>query len=166
MKKLLTLFLVLTSITSAGLSVNAAEIPLDTIKALAQERNANAVHTLCFRYSYGYGGATKDHEQAYFWCNKSVQEYNNNSSITLLAELYYLGNYVEQNYQVAFSFYEKAALLGHSHAQKVLYVMYSEGQGVEQSDTLAEYWINKSATGGDAQAKRIVKQLSQQQASQ
>lgn len=159
MKKLLVLPLFfLAGCTSTGFIAKIADVPFDEVRVLAKKGNERAIHALCYRYSYGKGGAPKHSEKAYLWCNKSAQN-DNNSGITLLAELYYLGRYVDQDYQKAFSLYEVAALADHFHAQKMLYHMYTEGEGVEKNPELAKYWIKKSASNGSRQAKRIIKAL-------
>lgn len=54
-----------------------------------------------------------------------------------LATMYYNGDSVKQNNELAFSWYQKAADLGDKNAMANLGWMYDLGRGVSQSDTMA-----------------------------
>lgn len=131
---------------------------IDDIRKLANQGNPDAIHELCYRTIYGYGGAVKNYEEAYQWCQKGAQT-GNNSSQTLLAELYLHGNYVKQDYSKAFQLYKSAAMSGHRHAQFILYFMYSKGHGTDKDDELAQFWLNQSASSGYKHAIKLRDQL-------
>ena len=69
-----------------------------------------------------------------------------------VANCYYLGRGVEQDYNKAAEFHTKAANLGYANSQEVLGEMYMEGKGVEQNYTQAAYWLNKSCENGERSA--------------
>ena len=53
-----------------------------------------------------------------------------------------------KDYQTAFLLFSTAAENGDAEAQCYLYTMYKNGLGVEQSDELAEKWLDESANQG------------------
>lgn len=127
----------------------------EDVTELALQGDPEAIHALCYRYSYGYDGAAKDYDKAFDWCQKSAMNVNS-SSITLLAELFYMGRGTEQNYEAAFQLYNVAAELGHNHAQLMLYIMHYQGKGTKKDKGLANYWLTKSAHNGNKQALRLI----------
>ncbi len=66
-----------------------------------------------------------------------------------------LGNFAfqQQRYNDAFQWFNKAALQGDKEAQYQLSQMFSNGQGVEQSDILALNWMQKAASTGFGKAE-------------
>ncbi len=66
-----------------------------------------------------------------------------------------LGNFAfqQQRYEDASQWFTKAALQGDKEAQYQLSQMFSNGQGVEQSDILALNWMQKAASNGFAKAE-------------
>ncbi|WP_144394381.1 tetratricopeptide repeat protein [Pleionea sediminis] len=155
MNRYILLLLILTGCASSPGEREILNMPLSNIWPLAELGNKNAMHALCYRHLYGEDGAQKDYEIAYEWCKKSAEK-GHNSSLTLIAEMYYLGLYIEQDYAKAFEYYQKAANLGHDHAQLVLYVMYEKGQGIEKNLVKAKQWLKRSARNGNVQAKRLL----------
>ena len=137
---------------------NIRAMSVDQVRKYAAQGNPYAIHDLCYRTIYGYDGATKNYKEAYSWCKKGANA-GNNSSQTLLAELYYLGNYVKKNLSKSFQLYKTAAESNHMHAQYILYFMYSRGQGTNKDDALAQYWLNRSASSGYPNAIKEVKRL-------
>ncbi|NVJ60536.1 MAG: sel1 repeat family protein [Gammaproteobacteria bacterium] len=131
-------------------------MPVSDVLPLAEEGDSNAMHALCYRYLYGEDGAQKNYETAFKWCEKSALT-GQSSSLTLLAEMYYLGQYVKRDYDKAFTYYKKAAGKDHNHAQFMLFVMYNSGQSVEKDIKKAEYWIKRAARNGNPQAQKILR---------
>ena len=82
------------------------------------------LHKLCYAYSYGESGYVKSYDEAFKWCTLAA-ETNQSSSLTLLAELYTLGNGTDKNLFKAGSLYENAAAQGHPHAQLMVYLVYN-----------------------------------------
>ena len=61
-------------------------------------------------------------------------------------EAYYFGtDTVQQNYKNAFTWYQRAALQGHSFAQCQLGLMYREGRGTTKDEKKAFDWFMKAA---------------------
>ena len=154
MRYLLFFSFLLIGCVSKPMSSSIIDMSFEEVSKLAVEGNLEAAHALCYRYSYGYDGAPKNHEKAYEWCNRSSTS-GNSSSITLLAELFFLGNGTTQSFEKAVQLYTLAAKFGHSHAQLMLYVMHSEGKGTVKNHKIAKYWLSKSAKNGNKQAMKL-----------
>jgi len=69
-----------------------------------------------------------------------------------LASRYKTGQGVQQDYEQAFSWFQKAALQGAAPAQLNLGQMYAEGKGVEANMDQAKLWLGKAAKQGDNRA--------------
>ncbi|WP_434779079.1 tetratricopeptide repeat protein [Neisseria sp. Ec49-e6-T10] len=61
-----------------------------------------------------------------------------------------------QNFDQAFSWFEKAAKNGDSDAQYVIGLMYYQADGVKQDLEKAFEWFRKSAKQGNGLAKEIL----------
>ena len=70
-----------------------------------------------------------------------------------LAEMYYKGEGVTQDYTKAFEWYSKAAAQGNSDAQVNLGDMYYTGDGVAKDYTKAFEWFTKAAEQNNADAQ-------------
>ena len=105
-----------------------------------KEFSGAELHKLCYSYSYGENGYTKNHKEAFKWCT-SAAEANQSSSLTLLAELYTLGNGTDKNLIKAGELYEKAAAQGHLHAQLMVYLVYNYYAVDESTDQQKELGI-------------------------
>ena len=70
-----------------------------------------------------------------------------------LGERYYHGNGVEQNYQKALEWYERAASQGFEEAISSIGYMYSQGKGVRQNNEKAVEWYSKAANKGYAKGQ-------------
>lgn len=73
-----------------------------------------------------------------------------------LAESYRVGDGVDQNWEQATAWYEKASVQGYTPAQLLLGKLYYEGIGVEKDGEQAFYWLSKAAQQGSATAIRCV----------
>jgi hypothetical protein len=62
-----------------------------------------------------------------------------------LAERYYKGDGVKQNYTQAAHWYKKLAETGVANAQLTLALMYIKGNGVEKNDEQAVHWLTQAA---------------------
>jgi len=76
-----------------------------------------------------------------------------------LAELYRLGNGVEQSETYAVKWLRKAAEQDHSSAQCRLGFAYMDGKGVEKDYALAEKWFRKSAKNGNPVAEGFLETI-------
>ncbi|MGB1298035.1 MAG: hypothetical protein ACPG8A_07155 [Psychrobium sp.] len=81
----------------------------------------DSAHNACYAYSYGYNGVGKDYEKAFKWCGIGHEIEENNSSTTLLAELYFFGYGVDKDLKMALDLYADAAFSGHNHAAAMFY---------------------------------------------
>ena len=70
-----------------------------------------------------------------------------------LGAMYYYGHGVEQSYEKALEWLQKAAEQGFARAQYSLGCMYDKGTGVEQSDEKTAEWVLKAAEQGLARAQ-------------
>jgi TPR repeat protein len=66
----------------------------------------------------------------------------------IIADYYYKGKRLPQNYHEAARWYSLAAEQGFPYAQTRLGLLYSEGHGVEQSDSKASEWFTIGAKQG------------------
>lgn len=67
-------------------------------------------------------------------------------------KIYHDGVGVNQSYETARSYYERAAKLGSTDAQLNLGYLYFVGQGVKQNFVTAREWYEKAAVAGDTSA--------------
>ena len=77
-------------------------------------------------------------------------------AMSLLGQMHYNGQGVEQNYKLAIYWYRKAAEQGDDKSQHALGYLYAKGQGVGQDYKLAEYWSRKAAEQGHASSQSIL----------
>ncbi len=115
------------------------------------ESEIKLMHSYCYKNLYGNLVTNANYSIAYKWCAMSA-EHGYPKSLTLLAEMYYLGLYVEQNYQHAHDYYLMAADKNNAHAQWMLYDIYSNGLGREASELEAKEWLFKAASSGHERA--------------
>ncbi len=120
--------------------------PIAQVESYGVKRNYEAAHAACYRYIYGQG-APLDYDKAFKWCSIAAEDMGA-SSLTLLAELYYLGNGVPQDKSKSFSLYKQAADMGHMHAQLMVFFHYVSGWGIEQNSRMALHYLNKSVSQG------------------
>lgn len=73
---------------------------------------------------------------------------NNLPEIITLANNYYKGNGVKQDYKQAFYWYKKAAELGSTAVETRLAYMYFNAQGTDKNVDAANYWYKKAAVNG------------------
>src|SRR5471032_2588092 len=70
-----------------------------------------------------------------------------------IAEAYYLGKGVDQDFKLAAQWYEKLAKQGDVRAQTSLGLIYARGYGVEKNMQLALKWLNLAAIQRDPGAQ-------------
>ena len=98
----------------------------------------------------------KLYQQAAEWYLKAAVQGNVQAQFNL-ANKYYEGKGVEQNFKEAFKWYKKAAEQGHSQAQFNLGCMYGRGEGVKKDYSEANKWIYKAALQGNIEAQNLLK---------
>jgi TPR repeat protein len=79
--------------------------------------------------------------------------------MTNIGVLYHNGKGVQQDYQQARQWYEKAVAAGDAAAMTYIGVLYHNGNGVDRDYKQARHWYEKAATAGNADAKERLKNL-------
>lgn len=72
------------------------------------------------------------------------------------ADMYYSGVSISKNLAVAFQLYHTLALKGNVSCQNKVGLMYTDGEGTEQSDKEALIWLNKAVNNGCEEAMTII----------
>jgi uncharacterized protein len=134
----------------------------ETARHPATSVDAQVEHTLCYSFLYGANGAPKDPEQALPHCEEGAR-LNVPSSVTLLAEMNYVGQAVPKDLIRARSLYERAAGLGHSHAQFMAGYMCWRGDGGPVDLQAAQRYLRAAANNGNEQAKKYLPALEHNQ---
>lgn len=91
--------------------------------------------------------------------NIALAERNDAYSQALLGDRFYYGNGVEQSYQKAAVWFEKAAQQGEPMSQYNLAGCYETGRGVNKNKEKALDWYRKAAMQGFREAKRAVRRI-------
>jgi TPR repeat protein len=116
-------------------------------------------HAACYAYSYGENGAGTNYEKALRYCREGSLD-GNNSSMTLLAELYYFGNGTPKDVESARHYYEMAAALGHPHAQVMVFLIFNRdlyhSSSCEQKLRGLEYLREAAAHGFEKAVELLV----------
>jgi len=76
-----------------------------------------------------------------------------------LADMYYTGNGLKQDYTQAFLWYRRAAQQGNMNAQYKLGNIYLMGEGIEQDDVQAAQWYERAAEQGHEAARHNYENL-------
>lgn len=79
-----------------------------------------------------------------------------------LAFMYFNGDGVENDDEIAARWFEQAALAGHSGAQDILAYMYLNGRGVAADPVQAYAWYSLAAENGVFLANKIITMLEQE----
>ncbi len=122
---------------------------LPEIIAAAQKNSADAIYLLG-RYHQAQGDDSYDeyaYGQARILYEKAI-ELGSLDAIYELAELYYYGNGVEQDYEKSFSLYNNPKLDNHPEAIFSRAVQYDSGEGVEQDYEQSFALFNQAAELG------------------
>ena len=118
----------------------------------------------------------QDYKKAVYWYEKGLKQekhlvakYGEENEKELfvpaqynLAQCYYEGDGVEQNYEKAVYWYTKAAKLGDADAQNNLGNCYQNGEGVEQDYEKAVHWYRKAAKQGNQEAQKRLNEINKQ----
>lgn len=122
---------------------------LPEIIAAAKKNNPDAIYLLG-RYYQAKGDESYDeyaYGQARILYEKAI-ELGSTNAIYELAELYYYGNGVEQDYEKSFSLYNDPKLDNHPEAIFSRAVQYDSGEGVDQNYEQSFALFNQSAELG------------------
>lgn len=96
--------------------------------------------------------APGDHSESLRWL-KRLAASNDSSALNSLGNMYYSGDTVLQNYDLAFEYYKKSAHLGNMNGQFNLAMSYGSGMGVAQDVDAAREWCLKAALKGLPEAE-------------
>ena len=116
----------------------------------AENGNIQAITQVGLMYYNGIG-TTVDYEKAFFWFNTGFTVFHRNAPLLYtLAEMYFYGRGVEQNYSEALHFYHMAYGNGRNiNAAFRLAEMYEYGYGVEIDNQRALNYYTDSAEHGN-----------------
>lgn len=117
--------------------------------------DVNVAHHACYSYSYGENGFEINYQKAYEWCSIAAN-LGNSSAQTLLAELYFYGNGVEQDLYKASAYYELAAFKSHPHAQLMYFLVNNVYLAGESSQEAKEKGINFLRVSAESGYKKAI----------
>lgn len=124
----------------------------DFLSALKAAEKGHEISQFAVGRHYLHGdGVTQNTEKAKYWFKKVIEQNGEMLDYAMLA----LGDAYKESkdYQNAFLWYSKSAVLNNMIAQCQLGSLYMSGQGVEQNYFDGKKWIEKSANQGWAQAE-------------
>ncbi len=101
-----------------------------------------------------------DLQNALIWYKRAALA-GNRSAQAILAQLYYLGKGITQDFDLARNFYRKSALQGDSQSAYNLAIMYRTGKGGDINTEEAFAWFSIASRMGNTQAKPHLIELSQ-----
>ena len=116
------------------------EVPLDELRALAEQGDAEGQLNLGYRYSVGQG-VSQDYAEAVRWYRLAAGQGNATAQYNLGVR-YDNGEGVPLDYAEAVRWYRFAAEQGVVFAQIGLGSMYASGEGVPQNDVDAHMWFD------------------------
>lgn len=100
-------------------------------------------------YEDGSNGVSKNLEYAFFYYQKSVENFGYLAGYLALSRMYYHGRGVTQNFCKAFEYYSHIAQdSGHLVACFMLGRMYQRGEGVEKDVKQAREWYGRAIVQG------------------
>ena len=116
------------------------EVPLDELRALAEQGDAEGQLHIGYRYSVGQG-VSQDYTEAVRWYRLAADQGNATAQYNLGVR-YDNGEGVPLDYGEAVRWYRLAADQGVAFAQIGLASMYASGEGVPQNDVEAHMWFD------------------------
>jgi hypothetical protein len=148
MKRTLLFVLALAVIPVA---VDAQNLELEQIRALAEQGYADAQYNLGIMYADGRGVPQDDAEALRWW--RLAAEQGGAEAQYNLGNMYADGRGVPQDDAEALRWWRLAAEQGGAEAQFNLGIMYADGRGVPQDDVEAVRWYRLAAEQGLADAQ-------------
>lgn len=130
-----------------------AQQPLDELRELAEQGDAEAQFNLGYRYVAG-DGVPQDGAEALRWWRAAANQAHAGSRVAL--GVMYAGGQlgIPQDEAEAARWFRLAADQGKATAQRYLGLMYADGQGVPQDDVAAYMWLELAASGTHPDARR------------
>ncbi len=121
-----------------------SELPLDELRALAEQGDAKAQRRLGFMCQFGRG-VPEDDTEAVRWYRLAADQ-GDVTAQSILGNMYFNGEGVPEDDAEAVRWYRLAAEQGVASAQFNLGVMYTNGGGVPQDFVEAHMWANLAAS--------------------
>ena len=131
--------------------IDVTELPLATLRELAEAGDAEAQTELGWRYEDGRG-VRQDDAEAVRWYRRAAEQGQARAQNNL-GDMYHDGRGVVQDYGDAVRWFRRAADQGYALAQIYLGYMYREGRGVSQDHGEAVRWFRRSAEQGNARGQ-------------
>lgn len=129
----------------------------------AGENDYQEIEDRCFGYRYADDGYPTDPAMALEWCQESAL-LGSSGAQAVLAELFYSGTGVEQDYQKALYWYTLAANARQAQAALSLFYMYFQGLGITRDNTTAFDYLSKAAALGSADAREMLMEFTDEPA--
>jgi TPR repeat protein len=140
----------LCSLLASAPAQTQARAP-DPLLRQALSGDKDAQHDLCYAYLYGEEGRRRSYRKAYRWCSAAAAA-GVPSALTLLAEMHYLGQHVDESPGMARQFYLIAAEQGHVHAQFMLgHIALQDPRNPDRAQFCR--WMQASAAQGYPKAR-------------
>lgn len=133
------------------------DLPIDELRALAEEGNSLAQASLGIRYFYGED-VEIDYAEAFKWFQKASDQ-DNFMGQNGLANCYRSGAGTNKDETRAFELFLKSAQQGYAPAQYNLGVCYAIGSGIQLDNQKAIEWMQKAADQGMQQAIDALKTM-------
>jgi hypothetical protein len=130
-----------------GVEFNDSE-EMNCYKAAADLGNQEAI----VHYAYKQFYRIRNHEEAYTYIQKALNNDAKGEAHYLLGLLYYHGRGTERNYEKSYASHVESANRGNSDAMFELYVYHSQGIGCERDPQKAFEWNTKAAGRGHYRA--------------
>lgn len=150
MNRLRVYFLFLLVLALYGCAIGRGGVPLEDLRAKANQGDPAAQFQLGVAYDEGRGVA-KDQREAVAWYRKSSEQ-DYAAAQNSLGSMYQYGEGVLQDNSEAVRWYQKAADQGYGEGYTNLGYMYDTGLGVKQDKTKAIILYQRGADTGSLNA--------------
>ncbi len=131
--------------------IDVTELPIATLRELAEAGDAEAQTELGERYEHGRG-VEQDYGTAVSWFRRAAEQ-GYAPGQAALGWMYGAGQGVAQDDVEAARWDRRAAQQGNARGQNNLGIMYATGRGVQRDDAAAVRWYRRAAEQGHAVAQ-------------
>lgn len=129
------------------------ELALKCLKRAAEKNVASALNDLAVCYANSIGISAEEATAESVKLFMRAAQLGDAKAQNNLANYYYFGTAIAQDYERAFYWYSKSANQGNAAAQSTLALCYLEGLGVDRNPELAVAWLKPAAEAGDVEAQ-------------
>jgi L,D-transpeptidase catalytic domain/Sel1 repeat len=157
------LFVFEESMQMAVARLLAMDVKLAELRRSAEAGFFSASSQLCSGHFYGVSDMPLNENAALKWCTLAAAQQDPNA-VTLLAEIHEYGKGVEVSIAKARTLYERAAKLGHRHAQFRMAHMLLYGVGGPTDTALSKQYLELSAEQGYPAALSLMQTRSEKSA--